>query len=284
MDETKKSEPISHNDYTHSAEAASAAHHAEDIAAGAALEAREALQQVQAAATAAAETKASVELFELCSALLLGLGATLGSIAGYQGGLWGGKSIECFSQSAAVTTKAADLGTFADSKIASDSMIKLQTIELVRRAQQLPKGEERTALMNTVSELYLRELSDEAYESFELPLEPRKKYDSDKVVAHLPEEVLLEAYRHDFQDGDYYSWMYEGKVKKTKEAKVLFEEGQKAGSIGDEFALNGVHYTLSLFFAGLGLVFKSRVRWGFFSLGSAVLLGAIIYMSRLQWA
>lgn len=282
MDEKKAAEVNSTQGQAQTAEAA--AHHAEDVAAGAALEAREALQQVQAAASAAAENKASVELFELCSALLLGLGATLGSIAGYQGGLWGGKSLECFSQSSAITTKAADLGTYADSKIASDSMIKLQTMQLVLKAQQLPKGEERTALMNTVSELYLREFSDEAYEAFDLPLEPRKKYDADKVVAHLPEEDLLKAYRHDFQDGSYYSWMYESKVKKTKEAKALFEEGQKAGTVGDEFALNGVHYTMALFFAGLGLVFKSRVRWGFFSLGSVVLLGAIIYMSRLQWA
>ncbi len=53
--------------------------------------------------------------------------------------------------------------------------------------------------------------------------------------------------------------------------------------MGDEFSLNGVYCTLSLFFAGLGLVFKSRVRWGFFGLGSVIFLGALVYMCRLEW-
>jgi hypothetical protein len=54
--------------------------------------------------------------------------------------------------------------------------------------------------------------------------------------------------------------------------------------VGDQFALDGVYYTMSLFFAGLGLVFKSRVRWGFFSLGTLIFLGALIYLCRLEWA
>lgn len=230
-----------------------------------------------------AEAKASVELFELCAAILLGLGATLGSIAGYQGGLWGGKSIESFGQSSRITTKSADAGTFADSKIASDSLVKLQVIQLVSRAQHTPKGEERDFLLHQISELMIREYSDEAYDAIGLPLEPRKKYDTDGILAELPEDVIFEASKQNFSK-DYYQWMYEEKVKHTAKAEELFSQGQHEGSVGDQFALDGVYYTTSLFFAGLGLVFKSRVRWGFFSLGTLIFLGALTYMCRLEWA
>ena len=236
----------------------------------------------EVAAAADAANKASVELFELCAAILLGLGATLGSIAGYQGGLWSGKSIESFGQSSRVTTKSADAGTYADSKIASDSLVKLEIMKLVSRALHTPKGEERDFLMHQVSELMIREYSDEAYDAIDLPLEPRKKYDADGTLADLPEEEIITASKKDFSK-DYYGWMYEEKVKHTVKANELFAQGQHEGTVGDQFALDGVYYTMSLFFAGLGLVFKSRVRWGFFGLGTLIFLGALIYMCRLEW-
>ena len=230
-----------------------------------------------------AEKQASVEVFELCVAILLGLGATMGSIAGYQGGLWGGKSLESFGQSSRMTTKSADVGTLADSKIVSDSDVKLETMQMVTRAKSLPKGEERDLLLHQVSELYLREYSDEAYDALGLPLEPRKKYDAKGELTDLPEEVIFEAAKQDFHK-KYYGWMYEERRKHAAKAEELFSEGQRFGTMGDQFALNGVYYTMSLFFAGLGLVFKSRVRWGFFGLGTLIFLGALIYMCSLEWA
>jgi len=239
--------------------------------------------QSPSSAAADAASKASVELFELCAALLLGLGATMGTIAGYQGGLWSGKSIESFGLSSRITTKSADAGTFADSKIASDNLVKLQVIQLVTQAKHTPKGDEREFLLHQISELMIREYSDEAYDAMGLPQEPRKKYDADGDLLDLPEDVIFEASKQNFNK-DYFQWMYEEKVKHTVKAEELFAEGQHAGTVGDEFALNGVYYTLSLFFAGLGLVFKSRVRWGFFALGAMIFLGALVYMCRLEWA
>jgi hypothetical protein len=239
--------------------------------------------QSPSSAAADAASKASVELFELCAALLLGLGATMGTIAGYQGGLWSGKSIESFGLSSRITTKSADAGTFADSKIASDNLVKLQVIQLVTQAKHTPKGDEREFLLHQISELMIREYSDEAYDAMGLPQEPRKKYDADGDLLDLPEDVIFEASKQNFNK-DYFQWMYEEKVKHTVKAEELFAEGQHAGTVGDEFALNGVYYTLSLFFAGLGLVFKSRVRWGFFALGAIIFLGALVYMCRLEWA
>lgn len=48
-----------------------------------------------------------------------------------------------------------------------------------------------------------------------------------------------------------------------------FAEGRTANENGDQFDLTGVLVTVSLFFAGLGLVFKSDVRWAFFGLGTS---------------
>lgn len=229
------------------------------------------------------EKPASMELFELFSAILLGLGALLASVAGYQSGLWSGKSAELFVQASQETTKSADMGTFADSKIASDGVVKIQAIQLLSKLERLPEGEERNYLLHLASEIYLRELSDEAYDSLGLPLEPRKKYDADGTITELSEKELLAAEKQDFSK-DYYSWMYQEKVKKTAEAESLFKQAQEAGNQGDAFSLTVVYYTMALFFAGLGLVFKSRMRWGFMAIGALVMLGGLYHMFKLPWA
>ena len=53
---------------------------------------------------------------------------------------------------------------------------------------------------------------------------------------------------------------------------------------GDQFDLSGVFYTVALFFAGLGLVFKSRARWALFGLGGLVFAGTSVFMAMLPWA
>ncbi len=47
------------------------------------------------------------------------------------------------------------------------------------------------------------------------------------------------------------------------DADAKFEEGKKANDNGDKFDLAVVFFTVALFFAGLGLVFKTSIRWGF---------------------
>ncbi len=227
--------------------------------------------------------KGTFDVFELLSAILLGLGATLCSVASYQNGLWNGKSNESFAQATQVMTKSADSGTYADAKIGSDSAVKMKTIEALTKAHMLPPGDERDYLLRLASELYLREFSDEAYDDFDLPLEPRKHYDKTGELTGFSAEVLFEASERDFSK-TYYRWMYEEKVRNAEEASRHFEDGQRFSTIGDKFALNGVQYAMALFFAGLGLVFKSRVRWAFLVLGGLVLGVAITYMFQLPWA
>ncbi len=71
---------------------------------------------------------------------------------------------------------------------------------------------------------------------------------------------------------------------KQKEADDHFQEGGKANTIGDNLGFTGVLYTVALFLAGIGLVFKSRVRWGFAGVGMVALLGATVHLFMQTWA
>jgi hypothetical protein len=48
--------------------------------------------------------------------------------------------------------------------------------------------------------------------------------------------------------------------------------------------LAAVFFTVCLFLAGIGLVIKTRIRWGFFGLGSVGFLGATVYLLLIPWA
>ncbi len=256
--------------------------HAESVATEAASDAREALEHMEAVTEAVAEEKASTEFFELFTAILLGLGATLGGVAGHQGGLWGGKSVECFSEASTLTTQAAEAAGFANSLIAHDNHVNVQAMQIIWKAQQTPPGEDRDFYIHQASVLYLRQASDEAYDALKLPADSRKTY-QDLGIEDIPEKDLVEVQRREFGP-EYYEAMYKESEKRYAEAKALFEQGRTVGGVGDNFSLSGVYFSLSLFFAGLSLVFKSRMRWSFFGVGLLILIGTSIFMYRLEWA
>ncbi|MBE7495093.1 MAG: hypothetical protein HS117_09120 [Verrucomicrobiaceae bacterium] len=263
-------------------QAESAAEHAEKAAEAAADDAREALQKMEAVEVAAAEEKASIELFELFTAILLGLGATFAGIAGHQSGLWDGNSLEAYSQASTLSTQAADEAGLANAKITHDNNVNLQAQQIIWRAQSMPKGPDRDFLMHQASVFYLRQASDEAFDALKLPEESRKNF-KDLGIEDIPEEVLLDIQRREFSD-EYYAAMYASSNARSLESKQKFEEGSHANGAGDYFSLAGVYYSLSLFFAGIGLVFKTRMRWAFFLAGAVIFAGTTVYMSTLEWA
>ena len=67
-------------------------------------------------------------------------------------------------------------------------------------------------------------------------------------------------------------------------ADKKFDEGRDANNTGDIFGLVGVIYAVGLFMAGLGLVFKTRLRWLFLGAAGIVFVYATIYMFRTPWA
>ena len=102
----------------------------------------------------------------------------------------------------------------------------------------------------------------------------------------LPEELLWDSLDIELSDEDstYSDDLFTEPLAQFEAADARFEVGQTANNNGDAFDLAGVYYTVALFFAGLGLVFKSRARWPFFGLGALIFAATSVFMATLPWA
>lgn len=100
--------------------------------------------------------------------------------------------------------------------------------------------------------------------------------------ADIPPEALLASLSVEL-DEDYSDSMLVKGEQMFAQADARFAEGRQANVNGDEFDLVGVFFTISLVFAGLGLVFKTAMRWKFFYAGSAIFVLSLIYMLTLNW-
>jgi hypothetical protein len=106
-----------------------------------------------------------------------------------------------------------------------------------------------------------------------------------EMAAPLEEKVLIKVLGSELHDDDTYETaMFAEGNKLFADADKKFEEGRKANNNGDEFELAGLYYTIALFFAGLGLVFKTKMRWGFAGAGTVVFLLSTIYLITRTWA
>ena len=99
----------------------------------------------------------------------------------------------------------------------------------------------------------------------------------------IPDEILLASLQTEL-DEDYVDKALEQGTKMFADADKKFEEGRTANENGDQFDLAVVFLTVALFFAGQGLVFKTKVRWGFFGAGLVLFIGTTIFMMTLPWA
>jgi hypothetical protein len=123
-------------------------------------------------------------------------------------------------------------------------------------------------------------MSQVGYVQMNLPLEYHTAGDVKKHEG-IPVEVLKTAL--DRKLGAAYEEVMLAKGKSDyAAADQRFDEGRMAGNNGDRFDLYTVIFTVSLFFAGLGLVFKTRIRWYFLVSGSMVFLYATVFLSRTR--
>ena len=89
----------------------------------------------------------------------------------------------------------------------------------------------------------------------------------------LAEEDLIQVLDTELHDKEaYFDDMLSDGTEQFAEADVKFKEGQQANENGDKFDLASVFFAVALFFAGIGLVFKTPLRWAFFSMGSVAFL------------
>jgi hypothetical protein len=128
--------------------------------------------------------------------------------------------------------------------------------------------------------LYVNELSDHGYKALKLPKEFRDGTSKEDII---PEKILLESLNNQLGD-DYFDLQTEEGMQQFKEADAKFKEGREANGTGDKYSLNTVFYTISLFFGGVSLVFKTRMRWGFWAVGLIAFVVSFGFMLKLPRA
>ena len=255
--------------------------------------------------------------FELLTALLLGLAAVGASIASLQAGQWGGKQLEAFAAANSLTTRAAkqynEDTVLMNADYAAVATAKLHILE----ARDARDAVARDRHYTVASYLYTTQLTDDAYDAMELPkgyfvededpatagaaptpapAAPADAADADDeddeaepgpatIAKEIPDEALLASLETELVEDEGYAddMLAEGNAMFTQ-ADARFEEGRQANENGDKFDLAGVFFTVALFFGGLGLVFKTSMRWGFFAAGGVVFLASAVYVATLPWA
>lgn len=245
--------------------------------------------------------------FELATALLLGLAAVGAAVASLQSGQWGGKQLEAFAEANTLTTKASTQYTedtvMMNADYSAVALAKQHILE-ARDARHDPDYERH---MDFASYVYTSQLSQAAYTAMELPAgywEEDEEADGgtssgteaaeeetdetaadedEALVRDIPDEDLFASLAVELDD-DYVDVMLAEGTKIFEQADTRFAEGRVANENGDSFDLIGVFYTIALFFAGLGLVFKTRVRWILFFVGLAVFVLSTFSLLGLPWA
>jgi hypothetical protein len=205
--------------------------------------------------------------------------------------------LESFSEANTMTTNAAKEYNEAVSNINSDYAAVAQAKRSILDGIYASSADAKEKDFQTASYYLTQQLSGEAYEALGLPADEQdedqpgdKKATTEAEIEEdlkqaLPEEELMAALDTELHDEESYSeGMFEGAEKLSKDAEAKFAEGRAANETGDKYSLSTVYFTIALFFAGIGLVFKTRIRWAFFALGAVTFIGAAGYMMTLPWA
>lgn len=262
--------------------AAAEAEAAEESALNAEAAARDAQSAVKRMAAAVAAEKAAIELFELCTAILLACGAICAGLAGYQNGLWNGNAVSQFTAASIQTTKAASSAAMANALIGHDLHVYIEARRIIWQGLLAKKdSSERDILMHEASGLLLQELGPVAYQDLGLPDEAARAA-STIGTDDLSEQKLAGVTSSTLSDG-YYEAMYRESKDENEKAQAIIKQASETSTIGDQFSLASVFYTVSLALAGIGLVFKTRVRWSFFFVGFGIFVFASVYLMRLKW-
>lgn len=235
------------------------------------------------------EEQKPFDVFELITAILLGLAAMGVAWSGFQSGLWGGKMSEAYSEASKWTTEASTMNSDMLIEMSHDLSVDVQAKMLIAQGRDAVNPTDRDRDFELASYLYLYQFSEDAYKSLGLPEdvlkkagEPQKEGEEAEDI-QIPEQALLDAFYVDLEDA-YYDSKFKESEKMFDDADDRFEEGRKANDVGDNFELAGVIFTAALFFAGIGLVIKTNVRWGLFTIGVFIFIGATAFLLTLPTA
>jgi hypothetical protein len=231
---------------------------------------------------APAESSPMFDPFELFVAICLGLGATGGAIAAYQGDLWGGQSVEAYGEAATRATAASTDYNEGITDITYDQNVDVSAKTAIIEGIITDDPVIQARAYSTAAYLYEQQLSDEAYEV--VGLNPRYRQGEERFQ-EIPEAELHAALETElWESEEYEERMLEAGNTGFEEADAMFDRGREANNTGDEFAFMGILFTVALFLSGIALVFKTRVKWGFAAIGAIVLIYAFFQLATTPWA
>jgi hypothetical protein len=242
--------------------------------------------------------------FELVTALLLGAMAIGASLSTMQAAEWGAKQLDAFAEANTLTTKASTQYNEDTVLMNADYAAVAVAKQHILEARDSKNEVDRERHFDLASYSYESQLSEHAYKAMKLPAgyweEDAKPEAKDAKEAKEPEapepaspeptlernipDTALLASLHVELDEAYNDKMLEKGTEMFAKADERFHQGREANEHRDHFELVEVIYTVGLVFAGLGLVFKTRMRWGMFGIGATIFVLATIRLVILPWA
>lgn len=232
------------------------------------------------------------ERLELFAAILLGLAAIATALASYESSLYGGKSVENYSQANKIATSAAAERSRAIVEMTRDSQVEMDAWRLTKEGDDSGNAAAEARNYEIATYLYTKVMSEPGYKAMGLPPEARKEADAeddtpgvDEQQAAIQKQLLKTAMDTELAGNeDYRKEMLAKSQALSDEAEAVFKTGQEANSTGDKFQLVAVIFAISLFFGGIVQVFRNdRMRLVILGVGAVLFLGGAIYMVTLPW-
>jgi hypothetical protein len=232
---------------------------------------------------------AKTNRFELTAAVMLGIAGILIAVSGLESGMWNGKMSEHYSRSNKIATAAATEKSQALITMSKDTSVDVQAKQQMLEGKQNPAAEERTKAI--AAYLYIFQMSDDGYWAMDFPNDLRDKVragdvsdETKKRIEEMLDDMLDADSEYDLGIHTEYQDRLLAKSRAlSAEAETAFEEGVKANENGDRFELADVIFAISLFFTGISLIFRTKIRWAILSGGLLFLIGGIFYMALIPW-
>ncbi len=194
---------------------------------------------------------------ELFATFILAITTVATAWSGFQSTLWGGEQSALYAQASSLRTESVK----SDSEALTNQLIDLTL--MTNWLDAFASGE------TDLSDFYETRFRNEFQPAFEawLATAPRTNPDAPSSPLAMPEYQLEAATRSDALEA---------------EANRLFNDGQKANDIGDDFVLNTVILAVALFFTAMSERFDSQtVRFLNLGIAIAILLFGLARMLGL---
>lgn len=194
--------------------------------------------------------------FELVSVIMLGCAAVLTAFSAFQASLMGSAMLDAYTRSSQLTTISSDLGGQGDLDQVLSELLFLQW------SKALVRGEDDLAdhIADTL-------MTDEQWAAVEWWI------DNPDVISPFVDE-----------NEDWTNELWEVAEEVSEQADAAFDDAVAANARADTFHLPSVFFAVTLFFAGIANVFRSRrIRIAILVIaGGALAVGAVVVLDVLS--